>query len=57
MNFVPMLGQHMLLTDVVRGETPEIIDFLLAGLSLLFYSLLFVYGASQLMKRERIIFS
>ncbi|MFT5322019.1 MAG: sodium transport system permease protein [Pseudohongiellaceae bacterium] len=57
MNFVPMLGQHMLLTDVVRGETPEIIDFLLAGLTLLFFSLLFVYGASQLMKRERIIFS
>jgi len=57
MNFVPMLGQHMLLTDVVRGETPEIIDFILAGTSLLFYSMIFIFGASQLMKKERIIFT
>jgi sodium transport system permease protein len=57
MNFVPMLGQHMLLTDVVRGETPEIIDFTLAGMSLLFYSMIFIFGASQLMKKERIIFT
>ncbi len=57
MNFVPMLAQHMLLTDVVRGETPEIIDFILAGTSLLFYSMLFIFGASQLMKKERIIFT
>ncbi len=57
MNFVPMLGQHMLLTDVVRGETPEIIDFILAGMSLLFYSMIFIFGASQLMKKERIIFT
>ena len=57
MNFVPMLGQHMLLTDVVRGETPEIFDFTLAGMSLLFYSMIFIFGASQLMKKERIIFT
>lgn len=57
MNFVPMLGQHMLLTDVVRGDTPEIIDFILAGMSLLFYSMIFIFGASQLMKKERIIFT
>jgi len=57
MSFVPMLGQHMLLTDVVRGETPEILDFTLAALSLLAYSLIFVYGAAQLFKRERIIFT
>lgn len=57
MSFVPMLGQHMLLTDVVRGETPEILDFTLAALSLLVYSLIFVYGAAQLFKRERIIFT
>lgn len=57
MNFMPMLGQHMLLTDVVRGETPAIVDFALTGLSALVYSLIFVYGASRLMKRERIIFS
>ena len=52
MNFVPMLGQHMLLTDVVRGDTPEIIDFILAGMSLLFYSMIFIFGASQLMKKK-----
>jgi len=57
MNFVPMLGQHMLLTDVVRGDTPEIIDFILAGMSLLFYSMIFIFGASQLMIKERIIFT
>ncbi len=57
MNFVPMLGQHMLLTDVVRGDTPDIIDFILAGMSLLFYSMIFIFGASQLMKKERIIFT
>lgn len=57
MNFVPMLGQHMLLTDVVRGETPPLVDFLIAGLSLFCYSMMFVYGAAQLFKRERIIFS
>jgi len=57
MNFVPMLAQHMLLTDVVRGDTPAIADFMIAGVSALAYSLIFVYGASQLMKRERIIFS
>jgi len=57
MNFVPMLGQHMLLADVVRGETPAIPDFVMAGLAALVYSLVFVYGASRLMKREGIIFS
>jgi sodium transport system permease protein len=57
MNFVPMLGQHMLLTDVVRGEAPAMTDFLFAGLSAMMYSLVFVYGASRIMKRERIIFS
>ena len=57
MNFVPMLGQHMLLADVVRGETPAIADYLVAGGSVLVYSLIFVYGAAQLFKREKIIFS
>jgi len=52
-----MLGQYMLLADVVRGETPAIPDFVMAGLAALVYSLVFVYGASRLMKREGIIFS
>jgi len=57
MNFVPMLGQHMLLTDVVRGETPSLPDFMVAGISLFLFSMLFLYGAAQLFKRERIIFN
>ena len=57
MNFVPMLGQHMLLTDVVRGEPPDIMDFIIAGGSVLVYSLIFVYGAARLIKQEKIIFS
>ena len=57
MSFVPMLGQHMLLTDVVRGETPAIVDFLTAGVALFLYSMIFLYGAAQLFKKERIIFS
>jgi sodium transport system permease protein len=57
MSFVPMLGQHMLLTDVIRGETPAITDFLIAGISLFVYAMMFVYGATQLIKKERIIFS
>lgn len=57
MSFVPMLGQHMLLTDVIRGESPAITDFLVAGLSLFVYSMVFVYGASRLIRKERIIFS
>ena len=57
MSFVPMLGQHMLLTDVVRGETPAIVDFLTTGVALFLYSMIFLYGAAQLFKKERIIFS
>jgi len=57
MNFVPMLGQHMLLNDVVRGEAPGITDFVVAGVSLFIYSMFFVYAASRLIRKERIIFS
>ncbi|MEX2366939.1 MAG: ABC transporter permease [Pseudohongiellaceae bacterium] len=57
MSFVPMLGQHMLLADVVSAKTPEILDFAIAGLAVFLCSLLFIYGASELLKRERIIFS
>lgn len=57
MNFVPMLGQHMLMEDVLSGRTPPILDFVLAGLTLVVFAFIFVYGATALFKRERIIFS
>ncbi|MES2624748.1 MAG: ABC transporter permease [Pseudomonadota bacterium] len=57
MSFVPMLGQNMLLADVVSGRTPAMPDFLLAGICLLGWSTLFIALASRLLKRESIIFS
>ena len=57
MNFVPMLGQHMLLTDVVRGETPEVIDFIVAAAVVFGISLLLMAASAHLIKQERIIFS
>jgi len=57
MNFVPMLGQNMLLTDVVSGRTPMMMDFVLAAISLLGWSMAFITMATLLLRRERVIFS
>lgn len=57
MSLVPMLGQNMLLADVVSGRTPAMIDFVLAGICLLVCSALFVGFASHLLKRDGIVFS
>ena len=57
MSFVPMLGQNMLLTDVVSGRTPAFADMALAALTLLVWGLVFVVLAARLLRRERIIFS
>ena len=57
MNFVPLLGQNMLLADVVSGRTPALSDFLLAALTVLLFSLVFMLLAARVFKRERIIFS
>ena len=57
MSMVPMLGQNMLLADVVSGRTPAISDFMLAGVCLLVWSAVFIALASRLLKRESIIFS
>jgi sodium transport system permease protein len=57
MSLVPMLGQNMLLADVVSGRTPAMPDFLLAGICLLIWSALFIALAARLLKRESIIFS
>ena len=57
MSFVPMLGQNMLLTDVLSGRPPAFLDMALAVAALLFWSVLFLLFATRLLKRERIIFS
>ena len=57
MSLVPMLGQNMLLTDVLSGRTPALLDMAVAVLALLFWSLVFIALATRMLKRERIIFS
>lgn len=57
MNLVPLLGQNMLLTDVVSGRTPAMTDFLLAGLCLLAWAAVFIALASRQLKRERLLYS
>lgn len=57
MSLVPMLGQNMLLTDVLSGRPPPAADIVLAVAALLFWSVLFILLAARMLKRERIIFS
>jgi hypothetical protein len=52
-----MLGQHMLLADVVAGKNPPLFDFAVAAVSVVLFSFVFIYGATLVFKRERIIFS
>lgn len=56
MSFVPMLGQNMLLSDVVSGRTPPFLDFVLAAITVLLWSAVFLYLAVWVFRRERIIF-
>lgn len=45
---IPSLSQHLLMTDVLRGESPAILDLLLSGaVSVLLAALLFVLTARQ----------
>lgn len=57
MNLVPLLGQNMLLTDVVSGRAPAMTDFLLAGLCLMAWAALFIVAAAQQLKRESLLYS
>src|SRR5690349_20872021 len=57
MSLVPMLGQNMLLTDVLSGRPPALPDMALAVAALLFWSLVFIVLATKMLRRERIIFS
>ena len=57
MSLVPMLGQHMLLADVVAGKNPPLFDFAVAAVSVVLFSFVFIYGATLVFRRERINFS
>ena len=53
---IPILGQHVLLADVLGGKTPELIWFGVAGLSALVAGLVCVYLTTRLFHKEKIIF-
>ena len=57
MNFIPMLGQTMLLDDVIGGRQPALLDFILSAAMVLLCSLVFILLAAQVFKREHIICS
>lgn len=53
---VPILGQHVLLTDVLGGKNPSPLAFVLAGVSVVALSLIFVYLTTGLFRKEKVIF-
>lgn len=57
MALVPLLGQNMLLTDVVSGRTPAMEDFLAAGGCLLLWAGVFIGLATYQLRRERLLYS
>jgi sodium transport system permease protein len=57
MSLVPVLGQQVLLMDVVGGKTPAIWNFVIAGITALLVALGCIKLTAYLFRRERIIFS
>lgn len=57
MSIVPILGQHLVLTDVVGGKAPGAISFLLSAMSALVVAYLCIVATARLFSRESIIFS
>ena len=53
---IPILGQHVLLADVLGGRAPDLIWFGIAGLSALVAGLVCVYLTTRLFHKEKIIF-
>jgi len=53
---LPILGQHVLLTEILAGEATGPLPFLVAGLSALLLGLLCVALTARLFHREAIIF-
>jgi sodium transport system permease protein len=54
---VPMLGQHLLLTDVMGGEDVPLIGYFLSPISVLLLCLVFSWLTAKLFERESIIFT
>jgi sodium transport system permease protein len=53
---VPVLGQQVLLMDMIRGEHVDPLGFVLAALSSVVLAVVFVEMTARLFRRERIIF-
>lgn len=53
---VPILGQHLLLSDVLGGKTPGVVMFIAAAATTLAAALVLVGLVTALLRRERIIF-
>ena len=53
---VPILGQHLLLTDVLGGKAPDLRMFAAAALATVIASALLLRLVTALLQRERIIF-
>jgi sodium transport system permease protein len=53
---IPLLGQQVLLMDVLRGEPTSVLDFTLAGLSAVALAVVCLLINARLFEREKIIF-
>jgi sodium transport system permease protein len=53
---IPALGQQVLLTEVLSGESVSLLSFLASGASSLLLGLLCVWVTAKLFQREHIVF-
>ncbi|TPV93369.1 MAG: ABC transporter permease [Myxococcales bacterium FL481] len=53
---VPALAQNLLLVELVRGETPAVLDYAVAGASSLVLASLCVVANAEVLKRENVVF-
>jgi sodium transport system permease protein len=56
MSAVPVLGQQMIVTQVLGGEVPGVFMFMVSGVSSMLLGLLCVVLTARLFRRERIVF-
>lgn len=54
---IPGLSQHLLLTDVMGGKDPTMLGYLLAAVTTLILSLVFVSITARLFNRESVVFT
>ena len=53
---IPIIGQHLLLNDILGGKQPGALPFVLAGVSALTLGLVMVYLTTRLFQKESVIF-